>query len=86
MLKGALAKAKHNGSNSWHAFVTPPEIIALVDAGAKPSNLRDYEWAKEDKERGRLNRRTFWFSADDSLQAMLEQHRLERRKSKTARD
>ena len=61
--KRAIRKIKHFSGNTYSAYVTPCELLALVDAGIWIER-KDYkiELARHDKKNGDSTPRWFYFS------------------------
>lgn len=72
LLDRAIAKAEYNSfSNTWSAYLTPAEVLAMYDAGAIYS-LRHYiDRAKADKEKGESRPSWVTFAARKELAAKL---------------
>lgn len=80
-LRSAFVKSKHCVGREWGGCLTAVEILALVDAGAKPRsdwNQKSVERAKEAKKAGKAFNTWFYFDPgklEDELRKFKETNR-----------
>ena len=69
----ALGKVKHYHADQWCGYLTPSEILALLEAGAMATSGSGWEiaWAKRKKDSGESRPTWFYFSPRKELREML---------------
>lgn len=61
-----LKKKVNNSGREWYGYLTPVEIVFVVDVWKyKPNNKSDYKWAVDSIAKGESNPRYFYFTVDD---------------------
>lgn len=73
-LSRAIAKCHLHAKTEWTGYLTPSEILALVDAGAIPVNEPAHiEWIKKKVARGESRPTYFYFYPNAALLELLKE-------------
>jgi hypothetical protein len=54
-------------TRQWVGYLTPSETLAMIEAGAQPSNPEDVGWIEERKRKGESNPAWFYFTPGGGL-------------------
>ncbi len=77
LVPGALRKCSPHDGKVWAGYLQPVEIIALVEAGAVPSDEYKVEEAKKDIKAGRGGGSWFYFELGSlKPHGLFDTHRL----------
>lgn len=70
-LDRALRKVTHHRAGVWCGYLTPSEILAVIDAGAVITNDWKLDWIKEDVRKGQCRPTWFYFTPRKQLLPLL---------------